>query len=72
TTRRLLAQSGILGDLLGSNAPERLNLPLTLGGSFKSPKLAVDYTALTKELTRGVAEEAGDKLKDLLRKKFGK
>ena len=72
TTRRLLTQSGFLGDLLGSHAPERLNLPLTLGGSFTAPKLAVDYSALTEELTKGVAEEAGDKLKDLIRKKFGK
>ena len=72
TTKRLLAQSGALGDLLGSSAPERLNLPLTVGGMIQSPKLKVDYGAVTEVLGKAVAEEAGDKLGDWLKKKLGK
>lgn len=72
TTSSLLAKSGLVGDLLGSHAPERLSLPLSLGGSLQAPRLAVDYTALTEELGREATEEAADKLKDLIRRKLGK
>jgi hypothetical protein len=72
TTSELLAGSGLVGDLLGSHAPKRLSLPLSLDGSLQAPRLAVDYTALTEELGREATEEATDKLKDLIRRKLGK
>ena len=39
---------------------------------IRAPQFAVYYTALTEELGKGALEEAGNKLGDLLKKKFGK
>jgi uncharacterized protein involved in outer membrane biogenesis len=75
----LLFSGGVLaelGKLLGQQRPERLELPLTVGGTRSDPKFKLDLGAVTSELQkkavneqgRRLEDEAKDKLNDLLNK----
>lgn len=75
----LLFAGGVLaelGKLLGQQRPERLELPLTVGGTRSDPKFKLDLGAVTSELQkkavneqgRRLEDEAKDKLNDLLNK----
>jgi hypothetical protein len=77
-TARLYASGGLAGSvasLFGDKA-ERLNLPLTVGGTMTSPKMDIDYTELTNNLKSQLQNELTDDLKDEVGKKlkglFGK
>lgn len=63
----LLFAGGVLaelGQLLGSQRPERLELPLTVGGTRSDPKFKLDLSAVTGELQQRAIDEQGNRLKD--------
>lgn len=77
-TARLYASGGLVGSVvskLGADA-ERLNLPISVGGTMTSPKMNIDYSELTsnlqdqiqEEVTEGLVDEVENRLKGL----FGK
>jgi len=77
-TARLYASGGLAGSVarMFGDKSERLNLPLTVGGSLTSPKMGLDYTELTNNLKSQVTDQVTDDLKDEVSKKlkglFGK
>lgn len=65
---RALLESGVAGDvarLLGADRTGRLELPLSVGGSFAKPRFGLDYSALSQEAADSLADQAKDKLKSL-------
>ena len=67
---------GELGKLLGSERPERLEFPLSVGGTRTDPKVKLDMGTVTADLQqrvvkaqgRKIEEDAKSKLNDLLKK----
>jgi len=55
---------GELGKLLGNQRPERLELPLTVGGTRSDPKFNLDLGAVTSELQKRAIDEQGNRLED--------
>ncbi len=69
-----LFSSGVMAELaklLGSQRPQRLELPLSVGGSRTEPKVRLDLGAVTSDLQARAAREQGDKLEDEARRKLG-
>jgi len=64
-----------LGDLMGSRRPQRLMLPLTVGGTRTQPKFNIDFALVTKDMQQRVIDEQGEKLTQSLadeaKKKLG-
>ncbi len=77
-TARLYASGGLAGSVarMFGDKSERLSLPLTVGGTLTSPKMALDYTELTNNLKSQLEDQVKDDLKDEVSKKlkglFGK
>jgi len=61
---------GELGKLLGDQQPERLALPLSVGGSRTSPKVQFDLGAVAADLQNRVIKEQGQKLEDEAKSKL--
>lgn len=55
---------GELGKLLGAQRPQRLALPLSVGGLRTDPKVKLDLAAVTGDLQERAAKEQGKKLED--------
>ena len=77
-TERWFDDNGLLsglGDLMGGRRPERLLLPLAIGGTREKPQLKIDFAAVTKDMQQRVIDEQGEKLTDSLadqaKKKLG-
>jgi len=59
---------GSLGKLLGPAKPERLALPLAIGGTRSDPRLNFDLGAVADELQDQMVKSQGEKLEDTARK----
>ena len=60
-----------LAKLLGSQRPERLELPLSVGGTREDPKVKLDLSAVTNDLQKRAASEQGRKLEEEAKDKLG-
>ena len=66
TTSQLMAKSGLVGSLaniFSNKTSKRLELPLTIGGTFDKPKIEIDYSALTKSAGENLIKGLFDKVK---------
>lgn len=73
-TAALYASGGLVGNvanLLGNKA-ERLNLPLSVGGTMTSPKMDIDYTELSDNLKSQLEGDLKDEVGNALKGLFGK
>jgi len=61
---------GELGRLMGSERPERLEFPLSVGGMRGDPKVKLDLGTVTADLQQRVAREQGRKLEDEAKSKL--
>ena len=61
---------GELGKLLGAQRPQRLALPLAVGGVRTDPKVKLDLAAVTGDLQERAAKEQGKKLEDAAKGKL--
>jgi len=71
-TEKLLSKGGLLGGLAGllsDNSIQRVKLPIAVSGTADSPKMNVDYTALTEGAKDNIKDEADNLLKGLFKKK---
>ncbi len=69
-----LFRHGVLGELaklLGAERPERLSLPLSVGGTRDDPKVKLDLSAVTDDLQKRAAREQGRKLEEEAKNKLG-
>nr|MEE4269154.1 AsmA-like C-terminal region-containing protein [Candidatus Krumholzibacteria bacterium] len=65
-TDRIFA-SGVMAELaklLGSSRPQRLDLPLTVGGTRTDPKIKLDLGTVTSDLQKKAVEQQKNNLKD--------
>ncbi len=71
-TANLLSQGSLLGGLAGlftDKSIDRIKLPLAIGGTVAKPTVNVDYSSLGKNVQQNLSKDAGNFLKDLLKKK---
>jgi uncharacterized protein involved in outer membrane biogenesis len=71
-TSQLLSQGGLLGGLAGlftDKSVERIKLPLVIGGTIDKPTAKIDFSALTQGAQNNLTKDAGNFLKNLLKKK---
>lgn len=59
-----------LAKLLGTQRPERLALPLSVGGTRTDPKVKLDLGSVTSDLQQRVVKEQGAKLEDQAKSKL--
>ena len=72
-TDRIFANGAMaeVARLLGTRRPERLTLPLSVGGTRSDPKVKVDVGTVLGDLQKAVVKEQGDKLQDEAKTKLG-
>jgi len=73
-TNAIFDQGGAMAELnklLGSQRPERLTLPVSVGGTRTDPKVKVDLGAVLGDLQKAALKEQGDKLEDEGKRKLG-
>ncbi|MEW6413483.1 MAG: AsmA family protein [Candidatus Zixiibacteriota bacterium] len=71
-SQKLVSSGGLLGNvagLLSDKSVDRIKLPIGFGGTLDKPAVAIDYSALGKNLQDNLKGEAQNVLDNLLKKK---
>ncbi|MDF1544861.1 MAG: AsmA family protein [bacterium] len=70
-TEKLLSKGGLVGNLsnlFNDKSVKRVRLPIVIGGTSESPKMDIDYSALSEALGDNVKDQAEGLLKGLFKK----
>ncbi len=71
-SQKLVSSGGLLGNVAGlitDKSVDRIKLPIGFGGTIDKPAVAIDYSALGKNLQDNLKGEAENVLQNLLKKK---
>jgi uncharacterized protein involved in outer membrane biogenesis len=72
-TNEIFARGAMLelANLLGSQRPARLELPMSVGGTRSDPKVKIDIGAVLGDLQEAALKEQGNKLEEEAKSKLG-